>query len=501
MYRTNRKPYPANYQPTCIGLYARMSHDTMDAEGVEQQLADLEDLAAELYPGIPTRHYTDNDEGASALSANNGERDEYARMIGDANDGIIDALLAPNMDRWTRVLRDVIDSIEWMVYLNIPFTTLEGDTTRTHAGIKAMKQKVLDAEYEVQRISQRMKARNRRRRMAGRFGSVHRRYGWAYDSNKDGKQFCYFTEHDEHEAEIVRGLYERAAKGMPPAELLRWVRSVEPVRNLKGKPVQWMSNTVNEMLRCPTYAGGMSYEGKPLRNDDGSLQLSTNINPIVSVDEWETVQRVISERPVVSVHNGERRHVLAGLVICSLCGAKMAAEVYNRNGKRRARWACTKARGGCGHMMRDYRAVHNMVMEFVEGQIKSGSPVPVTLPAETDTVSGRIAALEGKIAALDALRGGAFSDAEIAMMMETPRAELHRLQSQRETAARKVKAASMADADSMLKVLHDETPQAFWQRRSIITDEVDRIVIKPARRSRGVDLTSIEVVPKRRITA
>ena len=57
-----------------------------------------------------------------------------------------------------------------------------------------------------------------------------------------------------------------------------------------------------------------------------------------------------------------RKSLLAGVVVCGVCGAKMAER---REARRHARYVCPKARGGCGKMSVKAQAVDDYVVGLV----------------------------------------------------------------------------------------------------------------------------------------
>ncbi|MDP9187936.1 MAG: recombinase family protein [Actinomycetota bacterium] len=114
------------------------------------------------------------------------------------------------------------------------------------------------------------------------------------------------------EADVVRRIFERRARGHSPAEIARWLDEVAP----RGGGRLWSRNGIRNLTANPTYLG--SVRNGPYVNEHAH-------EAIVSPALWRQAQR----EP--GVHPGRNpRMVLARVVRCSSCGHLMKGSVQNR---------------------------------------------------------------------------------------------------------------------------------------------------------------------------
>ena len=157
-----------------------------------------------------------------------------------------------------------------------------------------------------------------------------------------------------HEAEVVKKIYSCFLKdGMTLNEIVRLIGSEYP----DVFPRCW-TNTIRNILTNPIYAGYM-------RNSEGDLikcKQNEGIE-IVSFDEWESANKILSARKQINYRHQSRWLPLTPFVWCGHCGEKMHAH----NG------ANDKRVYSCRRHLRDGKApCKNTIMAFYDGKEGNG---------------------------------------------------------------------------------------------------------------------------------
>ncbi|MEO7017318.1 MAG: recombinase family protein, partial [Leifsonia sp.] len=179
-----------------VALYFRQSLDVQ--EGIDRQRARCRALAEARGWSI-FDEYTDNDTSATKAR---GQGTAWARMLADAAAQKFDVVVAVDLDRLLRTVRDLLTLTETGAKVltvdgEIDLTTADGEFRATMlAGI---------ARFEARRKGERQKRANAARAAAGKRSGGRRPFG--YDS--DG-----FTVR-ESEAEAVRDGYSALLAGVP----------------------------------------------------------------------------------------------------------------------------------------------------------------------------------------------------------------------------------------------------------------------------------------------
>jgi hypothetical protein len=317
--------------------------------------------------------------------------------------------------------------------------------------------------------------------------------------------YCTYRTPHPVDSEIVKALFHKASEGMAPAGLLAWLRTQKT-----GTQHAWSSATLNTLLHNPIYAGLVPYRGKPFTVDDVPVT-AVDMVPLVELPTWQEVQRQIGSRPKVNGNGGKRRHVLAGMVICS-CGKPMQAQVFTQQRKvpkpdptqgfttkavRVGRWYCLSRLGGCGSMARNYDHVWWTVKRAVTTALDEERPGAVTVQRE-DPYAGKIAEIERKIVALDAAvaAGLGLDETDVSRLKASHRSKIRTLELQRSSSTRQRRAITAESREKFLLLLDDESPESLWDRRELIERFIDHVLILPARKGRGMDPQAIRVVPR-----
>lgn len=237
---------------------------------------------------------------------------------------------------------------------------------------------------------QKLMAGRRERAAQGLPNGGHPPYG--YRRAERGAPLCV----DEGEAETYRKLIEWALQGHGPARMANGLnRQRVPTRRARSG---WTASTVRRILANEAQTGMIRtrFAGR------NAWQHAKDQPALIPREQWEAVQVILRARERKSGSN-QKRHVLAGLLRCSACGATLKARVNRplRNGKRYEYWhySCKVYNSGCseGYTISERRALSELA-EQVNARLHSTSPwVEPVVSTSMDDVEERISELISRL--------------------------------------------------------------------------------------------------------
>lgn len=442
-------------------VYLRQSLDR-DGQGlaVERQRQDCTALCTAR--GWEPIEYVDN-----SISASSGKvRPSYARMLEDIEAGRIQGVVAWDLDRLHRRPIELEHFIDLADKHRLALATVTGDVDlstdngRLYARIKGSV-----ARAEVERKSARQRRAGLQRAESGKPWGPHRPFGFEADK----------TTHNAQEAAVIQGMY---------ADLLAGVSQHEIARNLNTKGIattrggEWVQSTVRELLRNPRNAGLRRYKGEIIGK--GSWE------PIVSEETW----RVAAQRMTGGGNGGgPRKHLLAGVAKCGVCGANMVTAYLP--GKVRT-YACTTGK----HVARNAETIEEQVSETILTVLDS-APLPSLtadkkapkyseLSKQADTLRRRLDSLAVEFADgdLTASQLRAATD-----RMQGKIADIEQSMAKRSTSAALAPLAGSTDIRKTWESL------SIARRRSII-DALAVVTVHPSKNRRKPEPESVEVRPR-----
>ncbi|OZD30828.1 hypothetical protein CH252_40665 [Rhodococcus sp. 06-1477-1B] len=273
-----------------VAIYVRQSVD--HEEGIDRQLVRCRQKAAERGDTV-VEEYRDNETSASKVR---GAKSEWSRMLADAKAGVIDTILAVDMDRLLRTMRDLVAITD----MGVRIVTVSGeiDTTSADGALRAQMLAAI-AQFEVTRKAERqVRANEFRVTNLGLPVPGKRRFGFEQGN----------VEERPAEAEQVRRLYREVLAGA----------SIFGLAKGMGKPPV----RIREILANPAYAGWVVRQGV-------KYEAHESVARIVSREDWEAVQALLAN-PVRRTSPGNQIAFLAsGIARCGVCGARMVKQSAN----------------------------------------------------------------------------------------------------------------------------------------------------------------------------
>ncbi|MEA9997843.1 recombinase family protein [Cryobacterium sp. RTS3] len=358
-------------------LYFRQSLDVQ--EGIDRQRTRCRSLAAARGWTV-TDEYSDNDTSATKAR---GQGTAWARLLADATAGKFDVVVAVDLDRLVRTVRDLVTLTETGAKVltvdgEIDLTTADGEFRATMlAGI---------ARFEARRKGERQKRANAARASNGKRSGGRRPFGY----DQDGMTVRPV------EAAAIREGYASVLAGVPLAEIARsWndqglVSGQERYKaGHKGEPSPWRNDSVRVVLLNPRYMGKRAHLGEIVADAEWPA--------LVEDATWLAVSATLNN-PARNTGKSTGRYLLSGLAVCGVCGANAHAGANARPGIRAYR--CS---GSTGHFARKAEPVEDYVRAVIVGRLTR----PDARELLSDTTRPDIGALRdeanGVRARLDAL--------------------------------------------------------------------------------------------------
>lgn len=326
------------------GIYVRISDDKTGAGiGVESQEEDCRRLADSLGVTV-VEVYSDND-----VSAYSGKpRPDYKRMLDDIAAGTIGAVIAWHPDRLHRAPKELEAYIDVCQPRGVAsaFVRAGHYDLSTATGRMIARQIGVQARYESELKSERVKAARAHNAERGRYNGGNRPFGYARDG---------ITVVPDEAAEVVK-----AANAIAGGESLRSV-----VRDLNARGIRtsrdctWTGQSLRQVLMAPRIAGLSAYHGEPVGTGEWSA--------IIDEPLWRAVCAVLTNpaRRTTNHGAGAVNWLGSGLYRCGVCGEP--ALRVNRSGSKSAPAYRCMNRDGRKHVSRVApnldRYVENLVVE------------------------------------------------------------------------------------------------------------------------------------------
>nr|WP_205266488.1 recombinase family protein [Mycolicibacterium sphagni] len=261
--------------------------------GVSRQREDCEKLCADK--GWTAVEYVDNDTSASSGK----RRPAYERMLADARDGLIGAVVAWDLDRLHRRPIELEAFMALADEKRLALATVSGDIDLSTAqGRLTARLKGSVAAHEIEHKRARQLRAARQKAESG-LPQWRQAFGYTADTR----------EPDPVTAPLVREAYAAVLAGGSISDVSReW--NAAGVCGLMGKP--WTAQTLSLFLRSPRNAG--------LREHNGDIVGTGTWPPLVDEDTWRATQSVLNAPGRAPGRKSVRRHLLTGVLRCGKAG-------------------------------------------------------------------------------------------------------------------------------------------------------------------------------------
>jgi DNA invertase Pin-like site-specific DNA recombinase len=278
-----------------------------------------------------------DDEGFSGATV---ERPGLDKLFQRIREGDVQRVIVYRLDRLTRRLSDWALLVRVLQRFNVGLTVVHGAIDAEAGSLARLQMNMLATFAELERdlIAERLADARAARKARGERSAGRVPLGYA--SDRRSKQFVIAQD----KAKIVQWFFEKAAAGMPPAQLAATANKLG-LSTKTGTSGGWSPRSVLRLLQNKVYLG-LRPDGSP-----GSHPA------IITETQFQRVQKAIAGRrsraPSKRAQFDSRQDpfILRGLVRCAGCGKVMTTSMSTRLTRRSARKAPRYYRcrtTGCG---------------------------------------------------------------------------------------------------------------------------------------------------------
>ncbi|WFR64167.1 recombinase family protein [Paenibacillus amylolyticus] len=269
------------------------------------------------------------EDGYSAKNLNRPKLTEMLQAVKEGSEpGII---LTTKLDRLSRKLVDILNLNEYFNKQGFNYVSAtEGFDTSTPAGRLVLQMLGMVAEFERERISERV--RDNMTSLVRNTKKVVSRPCFGYDVID--KEMVVNLE----ESLIIKEMAAWMIEGKGAREVAKRLNA----RGVKTKDGnEWHEKVIRNLMQRETLIGKFVYN-KTYKNgnkvvtrpESEWITIADHHDPILDLEEYEQIKGMFEGRKSVGRHVSDDRYLLSGLVVCKHCGAKMNGKMNRSFSKR-----------------------------------------------------------------------------------------------------------------------------------------------------------------------
>ncbi len=496
-----------------VGEYARISDDQEDevtgeepgiggrGAGVRRQLRAITGRREGLGWERHDEDYSDND-----LSAfkDNVVRPGFERLLADLESGVIDGIVCYDLDRLARRL----DDLERLIRIYdraradgrpLVFASVQGAIDLgTDDGIVLDRVIVSFANKASRDTARRLRLKHAENRDYLRLVGGTRPFGWHWVRDGAGRRTTHAV--DEREAELIRA----TAAEIIAAGGASWRRIADAWNQANYRSPRgnlWTKQTVQQVLTSPRLAGWMVHQGRVATHSQTGLALRGDFEAILDDETYELLLRAVAPdtRGVTRGQDEVRRYLLAGMVVCGVCGAKMDGNARaDRSAAPRHYYVCKRAsrltpagEAACGTVSISGVGLDALVTDLLMPRLEEASRAATQRPPLPH--AERLSAIAGqRESLLNRHRSGELSAEAVFPEVSALEKEAAQLRAEQDSwlrsqsTARRTVGLTRIDWDERLSMA---------DRRQLIGSQLALVVISPATRRTGSRFDHERAVP------
>jgi hypothetical protein len=229
--------------------------------------------------------------------------------------------------------------------------------------------------------------------------------------------------------------------------------------------------SVRDTLLRPMNAGLATYQQQVVGRTDA-------IPAVIDEESWQTVRAILTDPRRRTTRGRPPVSLLAGLLRCSVCGARMSAR-YRHQGAARghtktAIYACRR-----GHVSRVRERLDESLSELVLRRVEQAGGLPVAYRDQPDVPAGvrEAEALRDRLQVLHTLvAAGDLDPVDYAAATRETRARLAAVDEQVATATGRNASAALANTGNARQAWAAAT---VAQRRAVLREHLERVDVGP----------------------
>ena len=428
---------------------------------------------ADLRGWAVAKVYEDNDVSAYKRNV---RRPEFELMLSDLSDGLIDGVVAYDLDRLARQPKDLERLIDlYDGRKRLVFATVTNDVNLGTADGRTMARvMVAFANKSSHDASRRIQRKHLELARQGKSSGGPAPYGWL----KGGRKI------DPVAAQHIRAAQEQLLAGVRIGTIRTdWQRL--GLGHPREGTTRLPHHLVERMLTNPRLCGFRTYHGEILLDDDGRPVVG-DWETINTVEEWEAVCAVVAERKQKQPGRSlARKYLLSGIARCGLCHAKIRGQV-NRHWRPNSTlskfsYQCSVVNGGCGKVGRVGEAVDEFVISLVLAEQRERASSTTVEEPEPWPNASELTDVEADIAALtQAARAKEITVSTLLQLLPDLERRRDELKVERGRFSKKRQQAASLSVDTVEEFLS----LPLERQQALILHSLSAVLIHPAGRGR-----------------
>jgi DNA invertase Pin-like site-specific DNA recombinase len=449
-----------------VGVYVRLSDIREGVEAVSLRTQETDCRALAKRKGW-TVVKVFKDPGRSAWKDNR-DRPAFADMLAALEAGQITSIIAWKQDRLGRRVTEVAALLDSCRRLGAEIATVvDGLDTTTAAGRMAAQVIAASAEMESANTSARVARAMQARAERGDAHGGPRPYGYRRDNGT--------LVVDQEEAAVVREAVRRVIAGESIGALLRDFGDRSITTSRGGR---WTRASLRNTLTAARIAGYREHDGRMVKG---------NWEPIVALDELETVRAVLTPSPVRKPR--PRSFPLAGgILLCGRCNRRLKGRRWSVIGPRRTRrqYSCggQSEYNGCPGIGVDADAVESFIASLVITRLSTPRLRARLAKGNDDSHTRALHATLRKLERAADDLAEAFGAGELDR--RAYRVASDRNVTERRAVEADVRAAAGAQTSAIVEAPNTERALADWwrqadvqRRHALVSAVIDSIIVNP----------------------
>jgi site-specific DNA recombinase len=495
-------------------IYARVSTRRQEQEQtIQSQIADLVEFCRERQI-LVQEQYIDDGYSGTLLS-----RPALDRLRDEARQGLFDLVVIHSVDRLSRNHIHAGIVKEELQKYNVEVVFLRAPATDTPEGQLLFDIQSVVAQYEKEKIKERMRRGKIYKAKQGRLIGHTAPYGYHYDRNNPERGYQIHSE----EAAVVRMIYEWYVSGGYSIQAIRRALFKRGIPAPKGGAT-WGASTLNRLLTNETYSGTMYYnkrrscEPSYTKRPDGYKRITNTARRPRPQKDWLPIrvpailtpgvlERAQEQRRINlerSPRNSHYPYLFRGVIRHRPCQGKMHGcrkqeYPYYRCSNRIRRAPLTKTCDGSiradilddrlWHVVQSILTSPATIWWYVQHKEKTKHATIARLRAERSDIEGRLGAMKHKEQKLvEGYADGLFSASQVRMSMADLQRHQQALHAELAQAEEKLKhATEMPGKDQVLHLTHQYAEEvkapSFEKKRLIVQRMVHDVVVSPPQKA------------------
>ena len=320
-----------------VGAYTRVSRDSEYSESysIDNQLSFINRYCIKNNLEIVETYIDDG------YSGTNFNRPGFCKMLKDAREGIINCVIVKDLSRfgrnlgWTQVyLSELLPELK-VIFISI-IDNIDSNDQEEYYDELDVKFTAMIYEYYAIEGSKKVKQIKHMQQLNGQYIGVSAPYGYLKDPNDNHKLIV-----DKYASEIIKKIFKMTLELKSKNELVDVLNKegIYPSSKYKAEVIKvtskstkqsskWTTEMIREILNNEVYIGNM-VQGKvtkprrksnkrvKIKKEDWIIVENTH-EPIISKDDFESVQRILNYSPVMLKSDD----LLLKYLKCPDCGSK-----------------------------------------------------------------------------------------------------------------------------------------------------------------------------------